>query len=361
MRRVSIEDLRGLEASVPDIARDPGEVCLATFWRQATPGQFYWRCDVPARHLPGQALSFQVSDLAWNNAEDHLVMPRHRGVGVWPYLGDDRRSRIAFAMQDLGNRTLIDVDDDYTRTPGRWHAGWSKTHEQAERGILGYSHEQHRHLAQMADGIIVSTPHLGDTYSGYNDKVYVCRNSIDPWDYRDIPRHEDDGILRIGFAGSVSHIFDYPLVKKALKWARRQTDVKVYMVGFVPPAWDGDVIPWADDLLDFRRNLGQLDVGLCALQDNPWNRNKSDIKAMEYAMAGALPIVSRTESFSPWWRDQNWYWTAQTPEQWADIIREVVSERDNISTAATAAKKYVMAERTIQTEISKWKEAILDG
>lgn len=357
MKRVSIEDIQGLAASVPDIERTSDEVCLATFWRQHTPGQFYWRCDVPARHLPGQALSFMPTDLAWNTEADHLVMPRHKGVGVWPYLGDDRRAKIAFAMQDLGNRTLIDVDDNYTKSPGRWRAGWVDTHEQASKGIVGYSHEQHRHLAKMADGIIVSTPYLADVYEEYNDSVYVCRNSIDPWDWRDIPREEDD-ILRIGFAGSLSHTFDAPLVKKALKWAMRQRGVEVYWLGFPPPAWSGKVIPWNDDLNEYRRSLGILDVGLCPLQRTDWNNCKSDIKAMEYAMAGAMPVVSRTEPFRPW-TDMGWH-SAQTAEEWTEAVHEIVRlGKDWVTAQAVAAKEYVLRERTIQHEIPKWKEAIL--
>lgn len=313
---------------------------------------------MPAKYLPGQALRFDIFEVSWDDVKDQLLLPRHRGVAIWSYLGDDARGRIALALQDLGVRTLMECDDDYTKSPGKWGINWANTHQEAQK-VIGYSHEQNRHLAGLVNGMIVSTPYLGEVYGEFNENIYVCRNSIDPSDWQDIPR-KDDGILRIGYAGSNVHIFDFPLIKKALKWAERQKDVEVLLMGFDKPAsWRGDMLPWTDNIEGYRQQLGILDVGLAPLRDTPWNRSKSDIKAMEYTMAGAMPIVARVESYKPW-SDMGWP-SASTSEEWVELIQYAVRNRDWVKDMQEQAKEYILRERTIKHEIPRWEEAIFGG
>jgi len=347
----------------PDLLCSPEGVCLATFWRQATPGVSYYRCLLPARYLPGQMVKFDLDRIGWDMdyelGDVHgLRLPLHRGVAVWSYLGDDARARVACALQDQGVRTLMECDDNYTQGPKKWGVNWADTHQEAQ-GVIGYSHEQNRYLANLMDGMIVSTPYLAEVYGEFNDNVYVCRNSIDPFDWNDIlPQKHDD--LRIVYAGSNVHVFDYPLVNKALKWAHRQPGVESWIWGFdPPPSYRGNVEGWVDGLDEYRKNLARFDIGLCPLQDTPWNRSKSDIKAIEYAMAGVLPIVARTEAYAPWWRDLGWEYVAQTENEWQEIIRHLVKNYDEVVSAAAAAKKYVITQRTIYDEIGAWREAIL--
>ncbi len=338
-----------------DFLRAPEEDCLATFWRQASPGVAYWRCELPARYLPGQMVEFDIPYVQWDNARDELSLPTSRGTAIWQYMGDDMRARVALAWQDLGHRTLMEMDDNYTESPGKWGVAWTKTVEES-RTMIGYSHEQHKHLATLVDGLVVSTPYLGDLYSEYNDNIFVCRNSIEPADYPE-PDKPDDGIFRIVFAGSAIHIFDYPMVKKALKWAMRQKDVEVTLMGFSrPPAFDGEVISWVDSIEDYRASLGRFDLGLAPLVGNRWNKGKSDIKAMEYAMMGAMPLPSAVEAYRPW-TDMGWP-SAQTEEDWIELVQYAVRNRDWVREQAAVAKEYVLNERVIWKEIPRWREAV---
>lgn len=340
-----------------DFQRTPEEVCLATFWRQATPGVSYYRCLLPARHLPGQMVGFDTAEVAWDDERDELSLPKHRGTAVWSFLGDDARARIALAWQDLGHRTLMECDDNYTKSPGKWGMNWGEQHGE---GIIGYSHQQHRHLAGIVDGMIVSTPYLADVYADFNEHVYVARNSIDPYDWQAVKRPKPDGTTRIVYAGSNVHVFDFPIVKKALKWANSQDGVEATLWGFDrPPAWSGPMGEWVDGLAEYRKGLARYDIGVAPLTDNRWNACKSDVKALEYAMAGALPVVARTEAYSPWWRDNDWPYVAQTEAEWQAIIRHLVKNPEEVREGAAAAKEYVLRERTIHHEIHAWKEAVL--
>lgn len=331
---------------------------LASFYRQATPGTTYWRGYIPMKALPGQVIALQPNSLFEN--EDGLGMTHSDGALIWQFLGDDSRSRIALQMQKQGKLTLMEVDDNYLRfAPPLYgkHGAWTKTHAEAMANGTGYSVEMHRKVVPQMDGIICATEHLADEYSRWNDNVFVCRNSIDPTDW-DLPPREDSEALRIGYYGSPSHIRDWPKVKKAMKWAAKQGDVEVLLVGFSPPGYSGSKLPWEDNLYAARRNLVNLDVGIAPITRNPWADGKSDIKAMEYAMAGVMPILEDAPCYSPWKDDISWPWMASSDKEWSDMIHTVVENRDSVKEMAATAKSYVMEHRTIDKEIHKWREAI---
>jgi hypothetical protein len=346
------------------------EGSLATFWRQATPGTTYWRGWLPMKYLPGNVVGMDVGSLEveggdvetdkWHpDGPVRLVLKGQEGTAIWQFLGDDARSRIVFQLQRQGVRTLMEVDDTYLRfAPTLYgkNSAWTRTHAEAVANGTGYSIEMHRMQVPLMDGIICSTDFLANEYERVNPNVYVCPNSIDPTDWEGFEREESD-VLRIGYYGSMSHVRDYPLVKKALKWAARQDGVEVVMIGFVPPGFRGRSFPWTDDIMEGRKNLGKIDVGIAPLVRNHWADGKSDVKALEYAMAGVMPIVQDAPPYDPWVK-RGWDFVANTSSDWETMLRLVVSERGAVATWAAEAKRYVLEERTIQGNIHKWEEAV---
>ncbi len=339
-----------------DLPRGEGERCLATWWRQSTPGTTYWRCVVPARQLPGQVLPFAPGDIVEVNGR--FGFPRMRGeTAVWQFLGDDRRSRIAAELQRQGARTLMDVDDNYTKVApymrGMRGAPWAATIAEAGEG---YSNEMHRMLVPRMDGMIVATEYLADEYSQYNDNVYVCPNSIDPDDWAF--EREPHDTFRIVYYGSTSHLMDAPLVTKALKWAAAQPGVEVYTAGFTNPSWSfpHQVVPWSNDIIEARKHLFRFDLGLAPLKGNPWADGKSDVKILEYGMAGLLPLMSRAEPFRPWFDVAPDL--VCDADDWVPAIKWAVKNQDDVRTRAAEIKAHILAERTIHSTIHLWKEAL---
>lgn len=333
------------------------EDARATFWRQATPGTTYWRGYIPMLHLPGQVVSLEEDSLSMDG--DNLVLKHHRGTAIWQFLGDDGRSRIALQMQRQGVRTLMEVDDTYLRfaPPLYGKSGaWTRTHKEAVENGTGYSVEMHRIIVPQMDGIIVTTERLAEEYAEVNDNIYLCPNSIFTDDWEGYERVESD-TLRIGYYGSPSHMRDWPRVKKALKWASRQPGVEVVMIGFRPPGWSGVVYPWHDNILAARKYLGMIDVGIAPLTRNPWADGKSDLKAVEYAMAGVMPLMEDAPPYSPWAKI-GWPFMPSTPAEWDDVIQDAVRNRHQVAHFAAKARDYVLAERTIESNIHTWEEAV---
>jgi hypothetical protein len=347
-----------LESGKFDFVRE-GEA-LATFFRQATPGTTYWRCYIPARYLDGQVIPIGPESVTEN--EDGTINLQHaEGTLVWQFLGDDGRSRIALQMQRQGWPTLMEVDDNYLRyaPPLYGKAGsWQKTHAEAMANGTGYSTEMHRKVVPLMDAIICATDTLANEYEKWNDRVFVCRNSIDPLDWEDFPERTNSEILRIGYYGSPSHMKDYPRAKKALKWAMKQPDVEVSFIGFTPPGWTGASRPWEDQMFAARSHLADIDVGIAPLTRNPWADGKSDVKALEYAMAGVMPIMEDAPPYSPWKDEAGWEWMPKGEQGWVDAIHDLIDLRDEVPLMAAEAKAYVLANRTIEHELPAWREAL---
>ena len=207
-------------------------------------------------------------------------------------------------MQDLGIRVLVEVDDNYLKPlpslPGAKTSWETKMDRERMKKDDPYSNEQHRYICEFVDGIIVSTPELAKWYERVNDNVYVCPNSVDPVDWPADPPHQETGILHVGYAGSSSHYWDVDLLKRAFGWLEDKEDVQLHLIGEFEASEKYRVTRWTEDLRQARRNLQPLDIGFCPLRDAAWTRCKSDIKMMEYTMAGAAGVYSIVEPYRHW-------------------------------------------------------------
>lgn len=330
----------------------PGTDLLASWWCQITPGTVYWRCQIPARHLPGQVLDLQPSDLVQDGDQFH--MPRQQGTAIWQYVGNKARATLMAHQQSEGVRVLLEVDDNYlipSPTPNR---DWVRTDQQAG-DIDKHTFEMNRRIAGWADGVICATAPLADAYRALNPNVYVCPNSVDPADWEELDK-PNDGVLRIGWAASASHAVDAPLVRRALAWASRQRDVEVWLLGTRFDGWDFKFtpLPWTDNLAAYRQSLQVLDVGVCAIVDTPWSRCKSAVKAYELAMAGAYPLVSAVAPYRPY---EGPTIRCRTGKDWERAIQWCVWHRDEIKGLAAEARSYVLAKHQIADSIHLWRQA----
>jgi hypothetical protein len=206
------------------------------------------------------------------------------------------------------------------------------------------------------DGVIVSTEYLRDAYLEYSDHVYVCPNTVDPPDWEDL-EEKDPSVLRIVYSGSRSHLRDVPEVKKALKWAARQQGVEVWLQGVNPPWGFYQHVPWSDTLADYRRALGRFDVGLAPLIGGTWANGKSDLKALEYTMAGVVPFVAREEPYRPWF-DKPDFLVESGESNWLEKVKWIVRNQDALPSMLEQARGYVLGERTTAANVHRWEEAI---
>lgn len=325
---------------------------MTTFWPVNNPGVRYVRADLPARALDARTLDFD--DVVEEHGEAWL--DQQDGVPVWGLVANRIRTEALSLSLRKAGAAIIDVDDDYTEWDEQYARGpWQ---DAIPDDPFIASVQLHRRVTQAVSAVTVSTSYLAERYSTLNNNVHVCPNSVDPADWPELP--ERDEILRIGFAGAYNSI-DGELVRKACVWAARQPNVEVYVFGSKVP-WPGvRSVPWTNDLDAYRQKLVslRLDVGLRPLATTRFARSKSDLKILEYAMAGAWPLVT------PWTPYQEWYDSgtdtvgfARTDSDWLARLKDAVADRDEVRQRAARLREFVIRTRTPERTCDAWETAL---
>lgn len=328
----------------------------ATWWAQGNPATRYVRCEHPAKVLDGQVRSPDVVGFAGLD-----VVEVNEGVAIWQILCNF--ARLGWVRRQLNNGVPVyaETDDDYTRwdetvANGDWTAGMPDPGpwQQYQASV-----ELHRRASELVEGIIVSTPRLADVYSDLNPNVHVCPNSVDPDDWADPVEREEE--FHVVWMASAAHRVDQRLIAPALEWAAKQPGVRVTVVGSAIQGLDLSRISWISSLPEYRRVMVDIapDVGVCPVRETPFARGKSDLKALEYAMSGAMPIIAKLEPYDPW-RPLvgECCQEAQTAEEWLEAVRWTVANQDKVREMARAARGHVLANRTIQATRQAWADAI---
>lgn len=136
----------------------------ATFYFQATPAVAYWRCVLPARHLPGVATS-QLEAIP--QVGGGMKVLGHEGAAVFQFPADNQRAGILKDFRERGIRYLVEVDDNYLDTMDvtfRSRAGWVAKIGQSKQDWRRTPHsvEGHQWITEHADGVIVTTETLAE-------------------------------------------------------------------------------------------------------------------------------------------------------------------------------------------------------
>lgn len=328
----------------------------ATWNFQAAYATTYWRCLVPANRLGAPCVEFlQQRKYTTENPDGTMNwhLPDQEGpVSVWQFPGDVARALAIGELQQQGKRVLVEVDDNYT-VESPYAPWWSKKASKENPHSL----EGHVRIVKEADGVIVSTPRLQSIYRKLNPNVYVCRNSVEPMDFPPLVK-PDDGVIRVGFFGSASHREDMPIVWRAMEWASRQPNVEVWAMGLKPGVYDFPhrYVPWTNDIGAYWRVLQYLDIGLAPLKETVWATCRSDLKVLEYAMNGVLPVVQDSSVFAGW-DDDAGVWRCRNAEAFVRALKYLVTRPDQVKERAARVRDRVLAERTIEKSIWQWEEA----
>lgn len=266
-----------------------------------------------------------------------------------------------FASRDyFKKKVIIDMDDDFLHI----HP-WSPVYLEYYPGSPRYCFTLDS--LKFADALIVSTEQLKKIYSSFNPKIFVIPNKIDLdyWGYS--KKVINDGMIRIGWAGSITHERDLEEVIHALKTIME----KYPTVHFLYCGYDSDIF---DVLPEERRHffLGTVgfkkwpkrlaklgfDIAIAPLADIPFNKGKSHIKFLEYS-AYKIPGVYSDFEGSPYREivmDGKNGFLARTYKDWIQklslLINEISLRKEIGEKAFETCKEY-----SIETSLESYKKA----
>ncbi len=155
-----------------------------------------------------------------------------------------------------------------------------------------------RRLALSADAVQYSVPELKRLFGWLNPRGRVFLNQV----VAPPPlRQSAPGAVSIGWGGSSGHLEDMAEVAPSLSaFVLAQPNVTLRLM-CSDKIWDlFDALPAerkhrtpVGSINDYYAFVSQLDIGIAPNRDAGFNRARSDVKFLEYAGWGAVPVVQR--------------------------------------------------------------------
>lgn len=307
------------------------------------------RLEVPARAINERFPNHQVCVKSDVQISDYA----RSNVMVWQRCSEpDLLPKVRHAKK-MGVKCVYELDDDVFQIPPEF-----------QKPYIYYAKPEVRECIiehmQLADAVTVSTHTLAKAVRPYipDTPIFVVENTLDVdfWEPAYVHKctNPTDDIV-IGWMASGSHTIDAPLIVPALLRALQENErVKLLLIGWV--GWEQlcqafepykDRITTMDwvQLYDLPRKMMPMDIGICPLVDNAFNRSKSNLKWLQYSSLGACTLASRLDPYRAIQDGYDGILVDETREAWADAVSRVVND-DKL--------RHQLGVNARQTLVEKW-------
>jgi len=246
-------------------------------------------------------------------------------VVVWQFLDFPHSFDIWQEMKSRHQKPFLMEIDDYFMDVPEGNEAAQQYSAGTPRSMVALSQ------LRQSDAMIVSTPYLAEMYKNYNDRIYVVPNSIDFSEWRDLEIGKHDRI-RIGWIGGGTHGKDLEMVFPAIdKILTDHPDVWFYCIHGCPNIYKNMAQvywtkKWAKINLypKFMASF-KFDIGIAPLEDNNFNRGKSNLRWLEYSALKlptvASPLPDFVRSIEP---GKNGFLASDT-DSWVAYLEELIA------------------------------------
>jgi GT2 family glycosyltransferase len=194
-----------------------------------------------------------------------------------------------------------------------------------------------RQSLQRMDRLVVATPALAEAYSSYHDNIVVVPNRLSHPQWGALPAagaRKPGSRPRVGWAGGLSHTGDLEMVADVVRELSKEVDWVFF--GMCPERLRPYVAEFHEGIpfQSYPRRLAQLglDLAIAPLEDNRFNRCKSNLRLLEYGACGYPVVASDLEPYRgdlPVTRVRNRYkdWVAAIRQHLADPAASLAAGR----------------------------------
>lgn len=331
---------------------EPGGVGWHRCWNWTTAMK---RRGHEVKHAPHESVQFEWKDIdAYLSDVDVVITGRMHHAQVFAALLAGRKI--------YKYKLIVDTDDD-ADTLAQWNQAFADYHGGA--GTTRLVRAEYRE----ADLVTVATQRLREATEKYNGNIVVVPNVVDPALYRSVRsrekeiRHRND--IRIYWGGGAAHYDDLLMVREPLlRLFHENPRVKLVFSNFVPdwaadlPAMRVFMIPFAH-FNAYPKVLKWLcaDIAIAPLRDTPFNASKSNVKYLDYAMAGIPGVYSDLEPYRSV-KDGFTGLKCRTEKDWYQNLRHFIDIPDFARRIAANAKEHVLEEFTIDRWASRYESML---
>ncbi len=205
--------------------------------------------------------------------------------------------------------------------------------------------------AQSCDAVQVSVPELKERYRCLKTACAVFQNQIlhVPPARQRKPRE----CVVIGWGGSNGHLHDMAAIADPFQvWISQTSNVRLHLMSSdaiwdlfsaLPPEKKQYTSPGSiNDYYDF---LGEIDIGIAPLNDTAFNRSRSDVKFLEYAVSEVVPVMQLLEPYRQTVRPNDTGYLFTNAEDMIGILKRLTRTPPLLAEIAGNARRYVLDER----------------
>jgi len=259
-----------------------------------------------------------------------------------------------------GKPVVVELDDNILSVP---------TYNQASKCYSPNNEIRNMAVTQIreADALIVSTPYLKELYSEFNDHIYVMPNSIDFNTWGKAQMGKNKGKITIGWMGGGTHNGDLEIVLPAMKYlGEKYPNVQFSFLHGASPeirAMKGVKVNSKWERIDkYHKYVAKagFDIGLAPLQDNAFNRGKSNLRWLEYSALGIPCVASNVGHFAETIDNGVDGLLCDTPEDFTTALEGLILNKSRRKEIGQAAKARVFADFNIDQTAKYYKQALID-
>jgi hypothetical protein len=211
-----------------------------------------------------------------------------------------------------------------------------------------------KRLANYCDAVQFSVPELRRLYGYLNPYSAVFPNQILDVPLKRDARHFDEII--IGWGGSHGHLEDMAeMAEPLIDWIVSRENVSLYLM-CSDPIWRlFDRLPSArkrkfktGSLNEYYQFLKKIHIGLAPLKDTRFNRSRSDVKFLEYAVHEVVPVVQFSVPYASSVKHGETGFLFEDTKGLLNLLELLSNNVDLIQKTGNAARNFVLKNRLQQ-------------
>jgi glycosyltransferase involved in cell wall biosynthesis len=226
----------------------------------------------------------------------------------------------------------------------------------------------------VSDAATTTTDHMAGIYREHQRNIVVLPNCIDPEDIGPFPvdpARANDKSVRIVFAGGSGHYGDLATIRTPLERILEEfPQTRMFFMGCLPD-W---ATKYMANSLDPSRNRvfttlwvsyqhfprilqwGGFDIALAPLVTNEFNFCKSNLKWLDYSVAGIAGVYSDLKTYSNVTPRETGM-VASGDKEWYHALRELIVFPDFRRHMAEKARATVLRDYSVDQRIHLWQSA----
>lgn len=320
----------------------------------APSGSAIWRLTDPFKYMRKHGIDAQV---VTEGGITNEICEEADVLVVQSIVDKTMIGRMLWYKENHGKKIVYEIDDYWEANDYNIN---KKSHEVTDFAQITED------LLSLSDMVTTTNEYLAGKVMPFNENVKILPNAMDFDRWKAGQKHKNtSNRIRIGWAGSLTHLDDLNVAVPALKRIIREfPQVELVLVGdmrfrqFFSDTPRVEVMlgvpfeAWPHKLHGLR-----LDMGIAPLLDNVFNHCKSNIKWQEYTVAGIPGIYSPTVYRRGYFEEKKMGLVAEDTEHWYINLRNLIIcpyLRDEIVESASV---FLERQYNLENTSKNWVEA----